>query len=99
MFENLDEKELHIVIDAMEVCKYKKGDVVIEQVPQVAAAFRAGDLAAPANERGTAGTPGRPSKTGPRARRYLPAGGADAGGADAGGAAPPPLSAASASIA
>lgn len=31
MFENLDEKELHIVIDAMEVCKYKKGDVVIEQ--------------------------------------------------------------------
>lgn len=29
MFENLDEKELHIVIDAMEVCKFKKGDVVI----------------------------------------------------------------------
>lgn len=29
MFENLDEKELHIVIDAMEVCRFKKGDIVI----------------------------------------------------------------------
>ena len=30
MFENLDDKELHIVIDAMEICNFKKGDVVIE---------------------------------------------------------------------
>jgi len=30
MFENLDEKELHIVIDAMEICKFKSGDMVIE---------------------------------------------------------------------
>jgi hypothetical protein len=29
MFEHLDDKEMHIVIDAMEVCNFKKGDVVI----------------------------------------------------------------------
>lgn len=31
MFQYLDDKEMHIVIDAMEICKYKKGDVVIKQ--------------------------------------------------------------------
>ena len=31
MFEHLDPKELHIVIDAMDVCDFKKGDVVIKQ--------------------------------------------------------------------
>jgi len=30
MFEHLDPKELHIVIDAMDVCDFKKGDVVIK---------------------------------------------------------------------
>ena len=31
MFEALDEKEMQIVIDAMDVCNFKAGDKVIEQ--------------------------------------------------------------------
>jgi cAMP-dependent protein kinase regulator len=31
MFENLDEKELAIVIDAMEICEFKAGETVIKQ--------------------------------------------------------------------
>lgn len=31
MFESLDDKEMHIVIDAMDVCNFKAGDVVIKQ--------------------------------------------------------------------